>query len=98
MKVKNGGGLFAPIRRNPRKIRESLGLNQQEFWAKVGITQSGGSRYESGNRPMPKPVRELFRLVYIEGIDLKRVNAQDLRVGRRLYYRNQNLYYELSPK
>ena len=47
----------------PREIRRKLGLNQQQFWSKIGVTQSGGSRYESG-RNMPKPVRELvsFRL------------------------------------
>lgn len=30
------------------KIRVDLGLNQSEFWSRVGITQSGGSRYETG--------------------------------------------------
>ena len=55
----------------PRHIRQRLGLNQQEFWSKVGVTQSGGSRYESG-RTMPKPVRELVRLVHVEGIDVSR--------------------------
>lgn len=32
--------------------RRRLGLNQSEFWARYGVTQSGGSRYESG-RPIP---------------------------------------------
>ena len=32
----------------PREIRRKLGLNQQQFWSKIGVTQSGGSRYESG--------------------------------------------------
>ena len=41
---------------NPRDIRQRLGLNQQEFWTRIGVTQSGGSRYESG-RSMPKPVK-----------------------------------------
>jgi DNA-binding XRE family transcriptional regulator len=41
-----------------REIRHKLGLNQQQFWSTLGVTQSGGSRYESG-RNMPKPVREL---------------------------------------
>ena len=45
---------------NIRDIRKKLGLNQQEFWSQIGVTQSGGSRYESG-RNMPKPVRELLR-------------------------------------
>ena len=42
--------------KNVRDIRKKLGLNQQEFWSCLGVTQSGGSRYESG-RTMPKPVR-----------------------------------------
>ena len=48
-----------------RKLRESLGLNQTEFWARVEVTQSGGSRYESG-RTMPGPVRKLLGLVYLK--------------------------------
>ena len=30
---------------NPREIRKKLGMNQQEFWGQIGVTQSGGSRY-----------------------------------------------------
>ena len=44
---------------NPREIRRKLGLNQQEFWSKIGVTQSGGSRYESG-RNIPRPVQILL--------------------------------------
>lgn len=38
---------------SPEKIkalRKSLKLSQVEFWERVGITQSGGSRYEKGAR------------------------------------------------
>lgn len=28
--------------------RKKLGLNQSEFWSRINVTQSGGSRYESG--------------------------------------------------
>jgi len=49
---------------NPlRRLRKRLNLNQAEFWNRVGVTQSGGSRYEKG-RPVPKPVRILLNLVY----------------------------------
>ena len=61
---------------NPREIRRKLGLNQHDFWSKVGVTQSGGSRYESG-RNMPRPVRELVRLVHIEHIDLGKIKKDD---------------------
>jgi DNA-binding transcriptional regulator YiaG len=49
---------------NPRKLRERLRLNQAEFWRRVEVTQSGGSRYENG-RPMPRPVRKLLGIVYL---------------------------------
>src|SRR5436189_6024466 len=61
---------------NPREIRRRLGLNQEEFWTRIGGTQSGGSRYESG-RAMPKPVRELLRLVHVEQVDLSKLNRED---------------------
>jgi len=54
---------------NPREIRRRLGMNQEQFWTQIGVTQSGGSRYESG-REMPRPVKELLRLVHVEQIDL----------------------------
>lgn len=63
----------------PREIRRKLGLNQQQFWSKIGVTQSGGSRYESG-RNMPKPVRELLRLVHIEQIDIASIKRDDCEV------------------
>ena len=48
-----------------RELRETLGLNQTEFWGAIGLTQSAGSRYESG-RTLPKPVRMLLNLAYAE--------------------------------
>jgi hypothetical protein len=49
---------------NPRKLRESLRLNQAAFWGRIEVTQSGGSRYENGRR-MPGPVRKLVGIVYL---------------------------------
>lgn len=85
---------FDPIS-NPREIRRRLRLNQQEFWARIGVTQSGGSRYESG-RGMPKPVRELFRLVHIEGIDLRKARREHFVVGNYLKRSNPALYRGLT--
>src|SRR3954463_15683807 len=79
---------------NPREIRHRLGLNQQEFWSQIGVTQSGGSRYESG-RTMPKPVRELLRLVHIEGIALERARGEDFEVVSYLKKANPKLYTSL---
>jgi transcriptional regulator with XRE-family HTH domain len=49
---------------NPmRLLRKKLGMNQVEFWARVGVTQSGGSRYETG-RNLSRPIELLVALVY----------------------------------
>lgn len=82
---------------NPRDVRRRLGLNQQEFWTKIGVTQSGGSRYESG-REMPKPVRELLRLVHVERIDLTKVKKEDFEVIEYLKSANPDLYRELRKR
>ena len=47
--------------KNPRALRETSGLNQTDFWAKYGVTQSGGSRYEN-NRDIPVPIKTLMIL------------------------------------
>ncbi|NJD25638.1 MAG: transcriptional regulator [Betaproteobacteria bacterium] len=62
-----------------REIRRKLGMNQQQFWSTLGVTQSGGSRYESG-RNMPRPVRELLRLVHVEQIDIRTIKREDWEV------------------
>ena len=46
---------------NLADYRRNLGLNQQAFWSGIGVTQSGGSRYESG-RSLPQPVALLLTL------------------------------------
>ena len=79
---------------NIRDIRKKLGLNQKDFWGAVGVTQSGGSRYESGSN-MSVQVNELLRLVYIENVDLLKVNRNDLEVGRRLKQLNAGQYKEI---
>ena len=79
---------------SPREIRRRLGLNQEEFWTRIGVTQSGGSRYESG-RSMPKPVRELLRLVHVEQIDLSRVRRDDFEILDHLKSNHPDLYQSL---
>jgi transcriptional regulator with XRE-family HTH domain len=79
---------------NPREIRRRLGLNQQEFWSRIGVTQSGGSRYESG-RNMPKPVRELLRLVHVEQLDLSKVRREDVDIVEYLKETHPDLYKSL---
>lgn len=79
----------------PREIRRKLGLNQQQFWSKIGVTQSGGSRYESG-RNMPKPVRELLRLVHVEQIDIATIKREDWEVVEYLKSQDAELFKTLK--
>ena len=80
---------------DPREIRRKLGLNQQQFWSKIGVTQSGGSRYESG-RNMPKPVRELLRLVHVEGADIASITREDWEVIQYLKTKEPEMYKSLK--
>ena len=48
-----------PFAIDPVATRQKLGINQTKFWSRVGVTQSGGSRYES-SRKIPKPVQRLL--------------------------------------
>src|SRR4029077_11575083 len=79
---------------NPREIRRRLGLNQEQFWTQNGVTQSGGSRYESGG-DMPKPVRELLRLVHVEQVDLSQVRRVDFEIINYLKESHPDLYRNL---
>jgi DNA-binding transcriptional regulator YiaG len=46
-----------------RELRRSLDLNQSEFWPAFHITQSTGSRYESG-RDIPGPLQLLLNIAF----------------------------------
>ena len=48
---------------NLERLRKQAKLSQEEFWGRIGITQSGGSRYEAG-RTVPEPVRLLLIIAY----------------------------------
>lgn len=82
---------------NPREIRKKLGMNQQEFWGQIGVTQSGGSRYESG-RNIPKAVRELLRLVHIEKVNLAKISGDDLAIIQLLKTKEPELYKTLKKE
>lgn len=60
---------------NFKAVRDSLGLGQAAFWKRVFVTQSGGSRYESG-RNVPRSVMTLLRLVYTLPDDAEAFLAQ----------------------
>ena len=46
-----------------KAIRQKRGMNQSQFWQPLGVTQSGGSRYEN-DRSVPKPVQSLLVMAY----------------------------------
>ena len=80
-----------------REIRRKLGMNQSQFWSKIGVTQSGGSRYESG-RSIPRPVQALLRLVHIEQIDIEKVRKDDFEVAEYLRTTNPELFKTLKKE
>lgn len=46
-----------------KALRKALKLQQTPFWGRLGVTQSGGSRYEAG-RDIPHPTLLLLNIVY----------------------------------
>jgi transcriptional regulator with XRE-family HTH domain len=50
-------------------LREQSGLTQKVFWSSIGLTQSGGCRYENG-QSVPKPVRILIFANYVAGFKI----------------------------
>ncbi|HRQ56152.1 MAG TPA: helix-turn-helix domain-containing protein [Azoarcus taiwanensis] len=80
-----------------REIRRKLGLNQSQFWSKIGVTQSGGSRYESG-RNIPRPVQALLRLVHIEQIDISKIRKDDVEVAEYLKASDPEMYKTLKKE
>ena len=54
------------------ELRKRRSLNQSDFWRPLGVTQSGGSRYESG-RSIPAPTRKLVCLMYVAGLDFAQI-------------------------
>ena len=72
-----------PSNIDPRSLRHMMGVNQSQFWSPLGVTQSGGSRYEDG-RGMPIPVQKLLRLKHVEGIDIDTISGEDWAVAEYL--------------
>jgi mannose-6-phosphate isomerase-like protein (cupin superfamily)/transcriptional regulator with XRE-family HTH domain len=57
------------------ELRIHLGISQTEFWGRIGVLQSAGSRYESGHS-IPNPVQILLRLAYVPDAALLAVVAE----------------------
>ena len=52
-----------PSIRKCRELRRKMNLSQSEFWNRIGVTQSGGSRYEA-MRKVPKTTQTVIDLTY----------------------------------
>lgn len=39
-------------------------LRWKVFWGALGVAKSTGSRYESGDRGIPDPIKKIFYLTY----------------------------------
>jgi len=52
-----------PSIRKCRELRRKMNLSQSEFWNRIGVTQSGGSRYEAMRR-VPKTTQTVIDLAY----------------------------------
>lgn len=79
-----------------KKLRKSSGLNQSQFWAAVNVTQSGGSRYESG-RKMPAAVAIMVDLVHVRRLKLDELpSADDINLLHIIKTQHQDLYHNLK--
>jgi transcriptional regulator with XRE-family HTH domain len=83
------------IKVNPKDLRIANDLTQQEFWEKVGITQSGGSRYETGDRTIPNSLAQILRLTYIEHVNLEDVSRDSVEVAKLLKKEHPEMYDSL---
>lgn len=63
-----------------RDLRRRMGVKQSDFWKRILVTQSGGSRYEGG-RTIPKQVLLLIHLAYAKTVDADRL-LKELRSGK----------------
>jgi transcriptional regulator with XRE-family HTH domain len=80
-----------------RALRRKLGINQQQFWSELGVTQSAGSRYESG-RNMSRPVQQLLRLVHVEQIDIGKIRREDYELIEYLRSTKPSLFKDLKKE
>lgn len=79
----------------PLALRKGLKLNQQDFWAALGVSQSGGSRYERG-RKIPKPVATLLELVHVKKLKLKEIEVGDIEIINYLKAHEPDLFAKLK--
>lgn len=66
-----------------RYLRERTGLTQKAFWNQIGITQSGGCRYENGAN-IPKAERILVFLIHVAGLKIDATSEEGAAAMVRL--------------
>jgi len=71
--VQQAAGTLRMAPHELRRLRISKRESQEKFWSRFGVTQSSGSRFETG-LAIPAPVAILLRL-YING----KLNDGDLQ-------------------
>lgn len=76
---------------NIRELRKQTGMNQRDFWWPIGVTQGGGSKYERG-RHVPRPVRNLVNLIYVEQVDIEKLTKADQLVAEFLKSEHPETY------
>lgn len=47
-----------------RELRYRLTMKQDEFWGRIAVKQSAGSRYESESNPLPHQISCLLQIAY----------------------------------
>ncbi|MBL8414993.1 MAG: helix-turn-helix transcriptional regulator [Propionivibrio sp.] len=62
-KANSAPKLFLTSGKSALAHRTKLGISQSDFWKRVSVTQSGGSRYENG-RNIPSTVQLVLHLTY----------------------------------
>lgn len=51
-----------------RYLREKAGMSQRDFWDTLGASQTAGSHYEQGKRPIPQSLKTLLFIKYEAGL------------------------------
>lgn len=59
-------------------------MTQGEFWGALGLSQSGGSQWESGTQQLPQTVRTLLFLKYVIGLRIDSTSPAGAAELRRL--------------
>ena len=77
-----------------KALRKGCGMSQGMFWTKIGVTQSGGSRFENGRR-MPLPVALLVDLVHVRGIDAAKLKREEMAILQFMEENHPDLYAAL---